>query len=671
MKTTLVKFLHLVVFALCFATTVFGQTFVSNDVFVNTTWLASGNPYVITNDISVNALATLTIDEGVQVTFQNNTSLTIDGRLIAIGTSVDSIIFRSANATPTAGDWDGLLFGLPTSQAEFEFCSFQHADEGIRVGLHNLSLLSSTFKNNTTGLVHTATSLSITDTLRNLVFTQNETAALDLSVVNLKTCIFDNNIWGIDGVVGCYIGDSYFLNQDSTAIRGGVSLGLANTITNCVIEYNEVGVDLGAGASFDIELSSISNNEKGIVSNLINVVPNTISQNAICNTGVNVELTTAIGLNLIDNCWCSDDSVTIEQSIIDGLDNGLLGLVVNLPLSTTCGFDLVYPGDANYDQTANVYDILPIGVKFGDAEIVRPNASLGWFGQGVLDWQSALLSGINTKHVDCNGDGTINEDDTLAILTNYGLTHVSTARQSAFSSYTVILDVPQGPFEAGSTIEIPIRLGTVDTLVEDLYGIAFGIEYDTAVIVEGSVKVMMGSSWLGDDGNDMMGITQDLYQEAGRIDVGMTRIDHTNRTGHGVLACLIVVISDDIAKKPISTLRLSVIGVEANDKDEAPIDIKGSTAQIGGSASALANDSAFDAQTTIFPNPAQERVRIETTRQPFHMLQLFDQKGSIVFEQSFPDTQNAEFNLTSVPKGVYMLKVVGKGTAFVRKLLKQ
>jgi PKD repeat protein len=73
---------------------------------VSGTWDAVGSPYLIEGDITVPAGQTLTIDPGVEVSFQSWHSLVVNGTLIADGTASEPILFT---ATTSAG-WLGIRF---------------------------------------------------------------------------------------------------------------------------------------------------------------------------------------------------------------------------------------------------------------------------------------------------------------------------------------------------------------------------------------------------------------------------------------------------------------------------------------------------------------------------------------------------------------------------------
>src|SRR5690606_11690462 len=93
-------------------------------------------------------------------------------------------------------------------------------------------------------------------------------------------------------------------------------------------------------------------------------------------------------------------------------------------VASTVTVDSVWPGDVNYDLIADNYDVLDLALAYGQAGPTRPGASNNWVGQDMAPWGILQVSAQDMKHADCNGDGTVDANDTTAISLNYGQTHL-------------------------------------------------------------------------------------------------------------------------------------------------------------------------------------------------------------------------------------------------------
>jgi hypothetical protein len=108
------------------------QTNVSGGIYTNTTWTKANSPYIVTDTVVVFPGVTLTIEPGVEVRFEDDKRLEIrQGKLTAIGTVNDSIIFTSNSVTPSAGIWDKIWINGGTLLSQFEFCHVKYANVGI------------------------------------------------------------------------------------------------------------------------------------------------------------------------------------------------------------------------------------------------------------------------------------------------------------------------------------------------------------------------------------------------------------------------------------------------------------------------------------------------------------------------------------------------------------
>ena len=97
MRTLLLTLTTLFLLQICS----FSQTSVTTGP-VSGTWTHEGSPYNVEGDIIIEDGATLVINPGVTVSFAGMKSLTVAGRLLAIGNETDSIVFTTDDL-PMAG----------------------------------------------------------------------------------------------------------------------------------------------------------------------------------------------------------------------------------------------------------------------------------------------------------------------------------------------------------------------------------------------------------------------------------------------------------------------------------------------------------------------------------------------------------------------------------------
>ena len=115
----------LVLVALLVAGPVLAQTEVGGALAGNTTWTVAGSPYIVTQNVSVAAGLTLTIEPGVDVQLYSTASIIVNGRLRAEGTAGNPITFSNhpSAAYGNAIQFDGIDFSL-IATGTLAHCSF-------------------------------------------------------------------------------------------------------------------------------------------------------------------------------------------------------------------------------------------------------------------------------------------------------------------------------------------------------------------------------------------------------------------------------------------------------------------------------------------------------------------------------------------------------------------
>jgi parallel beta-helix repeat protein len=109
-------------------------------------WDPGDNPHIIVDNVTVPSGVTLTIMPGVEVRFNGNKYIYVDGIMNAPGTSSDKIIFTRNTATNGRG-----LYFYAGSVGDFTHCIMEHCNYGVRgnstaaVSLSNCVLQKNTY----------------------------------------------------------------------------------------------------------------------------------------------------------------------------------------------------------------------------------------------------------------------------------------------------------------------------------------------------------------------------------------------------------------------------------------------------------------------------------------------------------------------------------------------
>jgi len=121
----------------------FSQTYVGGTINSSTTWAATGNPYIIQNELIIASGVTLSIKPGVVLKFMGTFGITVNGTLKAIGNSDSMILFRDDNFIQSY--WGSILFNdgaqdyNPVSQSGcmLQYCNLQLAGDDSSVPFLN------------------------------------------------------------------------------------------------------------------------------------------------------------------------------------------------------------------------------------------------------------------------------------------------------------------------------------------------------------------------------------------------------------------------------------------------------------------------------------------------------------------------------------------------------
>ncbi len=263
----------------------------SGSISGNVVW-TPGNPatpYVVSSTLTVAAGATLVLQPGTTLRFANSTSLTINGALKIAGTAQSPVVLTSNAASPTRGNWAGVVLNASATGSEIAYATIDWAATGVKVNGAAVTIRDSTIRNFPTGA---GTGVWITG------------AASGTQVIN-------NAIRGVGDTGRCIA-----IEDASPAI-------LRNTLSDC-----DRGIVTYRAASPTVTGNTITSNDYGISVEGLGFTPMPIVNGNSIYGNDNASIVTAtyatgaqdLKLNARNNWWGTTNFATISASIGDWTD---------------------------------------------------------------------------------------------------------------------------------------------------------------------------------------------------------------------------------------------------------------------------------------------------------------------------------------------------------------
>lgn len=342
------------------------QTDVSGGVFTNTSWIASASPYIVTDDIVVFDGVTLTVESGVEIRVNQGKKIEVRGRLEALGTQSDSVIFTSNASSPAMNDWVGIV------------CIGTVAPLGVGHQL-DLNYVRGEYA---TFFVDLDIAYHGPYTFNNCLFRYNTSTNKDMGMsTNLFTsCEFYGNVRGIstgqwsadidycyfhDNVIGVEqsphkVTNSIFHDHSQVAVKAGAE------VRYCEIYNNPVGLQSWHTAGTKVIGNYIHDNVVGVdMMSFWNEPGIEFLYNSICNNSTwNLRYNHTNNANLSQNCWCSEDSAFIRSKIRDAYVDVSYGIVTFMPLHGDCNTIGLSVSEQPSSKDVSVYPNPTDGILF-------------------------------------------------------------------------------------------------------------------------------------------------------------------------------------------------------------------------------------------------------------------------------------------------------------------
>lgn len=326
----------------------------------------------------------------------------------------------------------------------------------------------------------------------------------------------------------------------------------------------------------------------------------------------------------------------------------------------------VWPGDANDDLIVNHLDFLFVGSGNLSTGTARDSISNYYAANNTMNWSANFPNGINYNNADCNGDSTINVNDTLAIVQNYGLTHPAFAPAHsplplALLGTKLTLDLPS-LLSPGVNYIVPILIG--DSVLNNLemHGLAFSLLYDTSFINASSVDIQFGSSWFSLPGQSIN--FKINFPSFGKIDCAITRFNGVDATGGGRIAWLKFTVKNNVTGN--ANFRFEEI-LAVNSHMQEIIILNGNV-PIGTTVS-IDELISLSNQSVVYPNPASETITlIPPDLTPIVQIEIFNVQGKLVSSEiSLIGKSKLEIDIKSLNAGIYFLRAKRKDSLIIEK----
>lgn len=247
MKTKSIT-LGIALFFLSFSITL-SQTYISGSISASDTWVQSNNPYIIGNTI-IEAGVTITIEPGVELQFEQDKAIIINGSLYAIGNETDSISFTKN----TSSNW-GRLWFKTGSVGELKYCSIEYGGDPtilVETGT-SFEIMYCNVSNNNGCAIYTNDFCTIShNTISNNISTDRGGGIRAVGNPNItNNIIYNNTAWEGAGIhsAGSALIDSNIVYQNATSSAGGGGIYCENgdPIVSNNIVYDNISLYDGGG----------------------------------------------------------------------------------------------------------------------------------------------------------------------------------------------------------------------------------------------------------------------------------------------------------------------------------------------------------------------------------------------------------------------------------------
>lgn len=343
-------------------------------------------------------------------------------------------------------------------------------------------------------------------------------------------------------------------------------------------------------------------------------------------------------------------TITTTYTVIGtDLNNCSNSQTATVTVDNTC--QDVWPGDANSDGIADNLDVLELGLHYTQTGTPRASTSNLWQSYYSSNWSGTITNGKNLNHSNCNGDGIINDNDTLAIFNNYSLTHAFKPAQT--STNTVLTITPDQALVAkGTWGSASINLGDASTAINNLNGVAFTVNYDNTLLETDSVWIEYPTSFINAT-NQNLKFRKPNFSN-GKLYTATTHTINGNVSGFGKIAILHYKINSSLATDNV--LNLSIAQANQSNASGAITPLTaGSTTLMAIGASVGLNELTNGNYISLHPNPTNGALIVNSTTE-LQKIEVMAITGQLLMSE-VPSSTSHVLHLDHLANGVYFVNL--------------
>ena len=325
--------------------------------------------------------------------------------------------------------------------------------------------------------------------------------------------------------------------------------------------------------------------------------------------------------------------------------------------------DDVWPGDANSDNIVTNADALYLGLAFSQTGPVRPAATLNWVGQPCPDWTfNFAVNNVNLKHADCDGNGIINFDDTLAIDFNYLNTHNKFEGLNAGGNPPIWVEATPDTVGLEQFIDIVVHIGTENQPVDSLHGLAFSLTFDESKLDENGLTINFDNCVLGTAGTDVLTFQKNLFND-GMIDVAVSRTNLVDFQGYGPIVHARIVTTDNLSG--VHDVPIGISGVVAITSSETPVELTSIPDTVVINPDKVGISEAGLPEVVIYPNPTNGLITISGVQEG--SINVLNTMGQTVYTDML-NLEKHVLDLSHLNTGMYILRIENERGVSVTRL---